>query len=358
METVESAGLLKKAVDLLFKGLDNVFRDFDSKPVNKSGKLGNVYVLTLPDHPDAKIGVYVYPVKDHKDLYYVEDVVGKGKLDNGSPIKFKTKWEPQTLDGEEILKELQKFLEDNDLGTIGKLSEEPDESGDFEEEESEKTNTESSSKVCAKLRKIQGSEDIEYIAINATCDPVHAMDMLCDVLDSGEICVADEPLSIEILDQPDGYEVSEIEDVVTENTPCDFFSKAVELKDNIECIRRAVVDPRLDVINLWIFSEIVGEAAKFCIRMSGVYPNEGTAGCDFVVLDNPVDGDTAFKMIADEIQKFLDFAELYVVNFDAADQENINHWISELRQIKDITIATATQTSGPSLIPLAVQTSL
>ena len=342
METVESAGLLKKAVDLFFKGLNSMFEDImkDSEAFEKEGKLGNIITLGLEDHPEGMVLVRLYPVQGKKDTFYIEQVVGAGLDKDGNKIKL-DRWKPTTIEGEEEIKnQLNKFIEDSGYGQLGKpdSNEQKDDEAESQEEseqpedlvdEQEET-TESSTRIQVKLQHVKGSTDVEYTAINATCDPDVAMDMLCDVIESDEFELGEEPLMLEISDNGDSIDVAEIESVNCDDVPMKVFCAAVSLSDDAHQIQIACPTTYIDVYQI---DTMVDEVAKICVRMCNIYPNRGCVSCASENLTAPLSENDAKQQMLSKLQAFNSTLEMYLVDFGPGDQQLIQNWMIALNDM-------------------------
>ena len=362
METIQSAGLLKKAFSILFNGLDSIFNEaikdakIAAKEVTRGGKLGARYTYPLADHPDGYVVAELYPVSG-TTKYYIFSLEGKGETSDGKPIDFEgAEWKPVTLEGDDILSVIQKFIDEHgEYGVIGGHGEEePEESEEPEEEKEEEgeadekdaeanpedveENKDASPNACkqvsAKIRKICGSEEVELLAINANCYPNDAVNMLCDLIDSGEISnITEEPMSLQITETPEGTSVEQIEEVDISDVVHKLFCKLVQVKNNIITIGLACPSVVLETYDL---RSMVRDAAKMEVRLNNVYPNESCCGCDgLITLDHPLSDEEAYQMAIDNFHELIDFCEVYSVCFSASDQQQINNWVAYLKDAAD-----------------------
>ena len=282
METVQAAeqNLVGKLLEFLFKELDEIIREdiADKEKIQREGKVGAKYKFLLEEHPDGRVDVELWPIKGKKNLVYVDRVYGEGQKEDGDAIPHNLgKWSPKVVEFKQLKSTVQNWLDNHDagLGPIGKHKEDETElisEEDQTTEQVEEEETAAATKVRARLQRVAGSTEITYTAINASCDPEKAMDMLCDAMDCEELAnqIGDEPVVVEVIDLGE------------------------------EGLDANIIDEDVDVSG----SPAALEAAK--------------------------------QKLVDAVSEFLAFIDVYSVNFNEEQQNTLAEWSDKLSEQKEM----------------------
>lgn len=252
-ETIVSESLLKKAVNMFFKGIGDALLQ-EAEEIQKKGKPG----IRLKYHSElgedyTDIFVDLYRIKG-KDKFYCDKIE---TFLHGSDKKVKgPKFPPAAVDDNanaitEMVKgyidkysdEFGTFLSDNewkDVQNDSKKDKKTTENSEPEEEKSEsskepnQSSTVGSKKLRMTLSPIEGSTDLSVSNIWANYSMISASDDIFALVGSPDVAalVNAEPVTVEVTQTDDDYDVEIIEAVEEDCIECTYrlaYSSLMEL---------------------------------------------------------------------------------------------------------------------------------
>lgn len=288
MEDIKAAGekgIVQRALDILFKGLDEMIRSdiAEKEKLEREGKLGLRYKFKLEDHPKGRVVAEIWPIKGQKDLWYVDRVYGSGQLEDGQSVPEKlgdTEWKPTTIEGENIIKTINEWLTKNNAG-VGSIGKPENDEG---EEISVKDRNKQSSEPQDTLNQDAEAEEVEE------CTKVRAR--LQKIAGSTEITYT----------------------AIT--ATCDPATAMNMLCDAMDC------------------EELCNDIGEEPVIVEVIDNGGDDLDVEFVddidISSTPQNLEQAKQKLMTAIQEFIDFVDVYCVNFGEDQQETLAQWSEEL----------------------------
>ena len=340
MEKVEatSEGLLQKAINFLFKGLDKIIEESISerkdskvkldgqKAIEKEGKMGKSYKFVLTDEKaDGGVYIDVWPIKGKKDLYYVDRVAPFGtnsfgkkmEVNETKPRVWKRKdFARNILDiiGQEVDEAGESDKKAKESAKEWELSKEAAEAenplAEFEEADNGVTNASeavlnSATKFKVKLKKVVASNTFDLVAVDYDDNDAEKIwDAICDIAESPEFAATvetEEPVCLEVEDSGTGdLEVTPIEEFEADSTDVTkyLYELVVNAYNKLMALDYACRDGQFQAFCepvTWILREMIGVLTHLRIKYENVYPNPGTVTCTGGNLTSSVKGIEGIK---------------------------------------------------------------
>jgi len=324
-QNVEAAseGLLQKAINFLFKGLDKIIQESmeeksrlkldGTKALEKEGKMGKSYKFTI-DEEGYDGGVYVdaWPIQGRKDIIYVDRIEPFGYDDNHDKIKLK-EIEPKAIKQEDFSKAIIDLLVDSGYNVVvNEDKEEVDKNAEeskkeWEHEDNQNQTAEelfgmpdegvtnateaiaNSTKFKVKLRKVMASNSFDLVAVDYDDNDAEKIwDAICDIAESPEFAATvetEEPVCLEVEDDGTGdLEVTPIEEFEADSTDVTkyLYELIVNAYNKLMALDYACRDGQFQAFCepvTWILREMIGVLTHLRIKYENVYPNPGTVAC-------------------------------------------------------------------------------
>ena len=372
-QVLAADGLLSKAINFLFKGLDKLIADSlqeqksklkvaETKPIEKEGKMGKTYKFAI-DEEGYDGGVYVdaWPIggEKNKNIVYVDRIVPYGSDDNNDKIKVKD-FEPKVINQNEFGNVITKLLEDSGYNVI------VTDTGD--REESDKNASESARdynhnkdqnevaskyfgldegvtdaatalenanastwKFRAKLQKVIASNTFDLVTVDYKDDDASKIwDAICDIAENQEFCdsvQSEEPVCIEVSDDANGnLDVQPIEDFIVNcgDVARYLYELAVNAKHQLCALDCACRDGQFQAFCepiSWIVKEMVCDLCRLRIKYENIYPNPGTVTCTGSNLTEAINGCDGIQLLQSIAQGLVDAVSLKGYSFPEIDRQ-------------------------------------
>ncbi len=344
-QKVEGAGLIQKALDFLFKGLDKLMEEAvaeskrnvnikETKPAKKEGKIGKTYKFAIED-TDGGVFVDVWPIQGRKNLFYVDRMEPYGVDYDGNKIKFDREFKPKTVPDKDIVKLVLQALDDAGI-VVTKDSVRREESSKRAKSASkawEKTNSESnyydksdesainkavdeafglnnesdtssSYKFRAKLMKVSASNTVDLVSIDyKDANSSDVWDKLCEISENAQFVDSledDEPVCIEVNNDNNVNIIDDME-IDLGDVAKSLYKYVINAKNTLITIESACRDPQFKSMYgsiVWIIEDLVSVATSLVIKWADIYPNPGlveTSGSDLTEALDLVSGLTLMR---------------------------------------------------------------
>ena len=361
-ESVEAAnGLLQKAIDFLFKGLDKLIEESlqeskakvkvkDTQPIKKEGKVGKTYKFAIDDLEDGGVYVDVWPIEGKKNIFYVDRIEPYGYDDSGNRIKFDKEFKPKTFTDDKLLEEILLKLDDAGIITTKKgLNKEESKKRaksavrDWEKKDAKSKESESdlvndmlnpenpvaSTKFRAKLRKVTASNTFDLMEIDYDKgEPDKIWDTLCDIVENDEFSgsvESEEPVFIEVTDDGDDIDVESIDEfkVDLESASKFLYDFIVDARNNLWTLSSACRDTQFlsfyDRL-AWSIDDMVRCATGLRIKYGNVYPNPGCVTCTGSDIENALRGYEGISKLYEILREVVDVVSLKCMSFSELDR--------------------------------------
>lgn len=324
MEKVEAAseGLLQKAINFLFKGLDKIIEDSiaerkdskvkldGAKAIEKEGKMGKSYKFVISDEK-SNGGCYIdcWPIQGKKDLFYVDRLEPFGTDYEGNKVKIKG-FEPDVWKQDEFVDKLNKVFvakygEVEEAGESDKNAEESAKQWEHDDAQNKTaeelfgmpdegvTNASeaiaNATKFKVKLKKVVASNTFDLVAVDYDDNDAEKIwDAICDIAESPEFAATvetEEPVCLEVEDDETGsLEVTPIEEFEADSTDVTkyLYELVVNAYNKLMALDYACRDGQFQAFCepvTWILREMIGVLTHLRIKYENVYPNPGTVTC-------------------------------------------------------------------------------
>lgn len=322
----ELMNLAKKALDIVFKGLDKCIKDMEgsntkydfnvtkTKDVEEDGVKGKYYLFEVGDKGTI-LDVTLFKIEDNEDSFMIR-IEGDGleKFEKG-PIKQ-----------EEIEKYVTDYCDKYDLGAV-----------------EDSVDAYARTKISVSLQRVQGSTEdtIELTAINANCNASAAMLALDTVLGSEEFLetITTEPKTFDIVEiNEDEYDVepSESIDIDTSNTFTELFKSSVQTLHNIEAIGWGAKGPNMQDLQcfieslLWQLQDEYRSISKWSVSQDNTILN----ALNYQYVSVPVDSGFTFEegmnVAATLLEEHIKTLDMYYPNLSHEMQNCVDNWLREL----------------------------
>lgn len=332
--------LASKAMGLIFKGLDAIFRDLEAnglekkkeEDIEKEGLLGKY--LMYETSSGKTIEVELFGKSDAPDKYLMQIQHDGGKdLETSSKLFSKN----------EISDYIMEYADEHDL-----ISREPGTDGlkegiDVNDNIGMEGDTLfQNTKISVTLQRVAaGSEDtINLCAINAGSNAVKAMNILDAVLSDDEFVgqITEEPVSFEIVEMEDAYDVNETQSVDTSNTFEDMLRACVECYHNLQAIHWGSKGEKFRDIHsmaeslLYSVQYNMDNIAEWCVEYTKKVPN--VLSYQYNALDTSCGFDfgSGVKAVKQQLDNYIQVLECYYVNVEHDVQSVMDNWIRDLKQ--------------------------
>lgn len=324
--------LAKHVVGRLFNGLDDLLRN-----VNKVGKktseenikeegIDGKY-LRYETADGSILEVKLFAVEEHPDYFIVRVRIGE---DDNTAQESK-----RPLRRSEVSRFITDYADSHGLGTVEEAVDVDDSSNTSADSVSQST------KMSVTLQRVSaGTEDtINLCAIRAN-NVISAMNILDEVLSDDEFVatITSEPVSFEITETDDAYDVQDISSVDTSNTFVEMLRACVECYHNLECIHWAAKGSKFKDIHsyteslMWDIKYQTDTIAEWCVEFTKTAPN--VLAYQYTPLD-PSEGygfESAMSATKGQIDDYVKVLECYYVNVDHDVQSVMDNWIRDLKK--------------------------
>lgn len=299
-------GKLVKSEDIEEDGINGVYLEFET---------GNGNILQLKLFPSPR-----------NEREFIIEVAHDGGKDVYEPNKLFTE---DTIDNA-----LTDYCDKYDLGTVEEQrSTTEDDSADVE----------SNNKISVTLKKVTASDntcDIHLCAINAGSNPIEAMKILADVLEDDEFVdtITEEPVSFDIVEIENEYDVNETESVDTSNTFEDMLKACVECYHNLQAIHWGSKGNQFKDIHslaesmLYSIQYNIDRIAEWCVEYTKKVPN--VLSYQYNALDTSCgfDFESGVRAVKQQLDNYIQVLECYYVNVEHDVQSVMDNWIRDLKQ--------------------------
>lgn len=335
--TIEASLLdsLKGLVDNFSKTIEKSFKSLSDDNLEVSnGKQGKskdgsaYYIWTVTTANNHKVRVKVLPSAGRTNLYDLYLLA-----DNNKKQKY------LGIQDDEVEDKIESFIEDTfGLDSIDDEDFDPSHADNFdvddEEFEGKFENASSSQKLQVTLHKINGSDEIELGPVFCDYQVAQAYDDLEFVLDDDEFVesLPDEPQAFEITSTDDEYDVQEIDNVDTLNTPLKVVKAQVVALLGIENL---MLKYDTKSVNDDLSFENKFENAIYTLehQLTWMLRNfeiqESAPLWDLVTKDEL--NDTQSLTVDEIMENYTLTLEFYRPNFDDEVQSLFNDWLLSLR---------------------------
>lgn len=314
---------IKKKWNKWFRELDRKFGKLvKSEDIEEDGINGAYLEFKTVNGNTLQVKVFPSPRNEEEFLIQVAH-------DGGKDV-----YEPDKLFTEAgIDKALTRYCEDHNLGNYNDQK-------DSTEDDSEEV--ESTSKISVTLKKVAASDntcDVHLCAINAGSNPIKAMHMLSDVLENDAFVdtITEEPVSFDIIEVKDAYDVNETQSVDTSNTFEDMLRACVECYHNLQAIHWGSKGEKFRDIHsiaesiLYSVQYNMDSIAEWCVEYTKKVPN--VLSYQYNALDTSCgfDFESGVKAVKQQIDNYIAVLECYYVNVEHDVQSVMDNWIRDLK---------------------------
>lgn len=329
--------LVGKLIDKLFKGLDSMFRDLSEaglkekkrEEIEEDGIPGMYLMYDALDEDDKShnIELKLFTSPDKPGKYFMRIQHDDGK-DLEEPDKFFTK--------DQISPFVLEYAQNHGLISLNEAIDVYDNVGMEEDELFQ------NSKISVTLQRVTaGSEDtINLCAIDAGSDAVKAMSILDAVLADDEFAgrITEEPVSFEIVEMEDEYDVNETQDVDTSKTFEEMLRACVECHHNLQAIHWGAKTNKFHDIHsfveslIWSIQYNIDQIAEWCVEYTKQVPNVLNYQYSSVDTSQGFDYDTAMNAAKGQLDNYIKVLECYYVNVEHDVQSVMDNWIRDLKK--------------------------
>lgn len=321
----ELMNLAKKALDIVFKGLDKCIKDMEgsntkydfnvtkTKDVEEDGVKGKYYLFEVGDKGTV-LDVTLFKIEDNEDSFMIR-IEGDGleKFEKG-PIKR-----------EEIEKYVTDYCDKYDLGSV-----------------EEGIDVNSSRRLSVTLQRVRGSKEdtINLTAINANYNATEALDDLDAVLSDDDFVelITEKPASFDIVEVDDEYDVQPADAVDTSKTFEIMLQSCVNTYHNLQTIHWGSKGNKFKELHsfietlIWDTQSNVDTIAEWCVEYTGVVPNVLTYQYTPIATVQGFDFQTGIDIAKKLIEDYISVLECYYVNVEHDVQSVMDDWIRNLKQ--------------------------
>ena len=313
--------LVSKALNLLFRGVNDALADLDLKQtkeddIEEDGVKGKYYLYEAGD--DQTLEVKLFTIEDHPDMYVVRvQTDGEDPQEKG-PIKQ-----------DEIIDFITDYADKHDLGTV---ADEPVDVSDIAE----------GTRIAVTLQRVHASKEdtINLCAIQASSNVGQSMKMVNDVLadDAFVDTITEEPVSFEIVAEGDSYDVNTTDTVDVTDTFEIMLKACHECTSNLQSMRwgaKALRTQDADRLIESLYYDLTYERdmiAEWCVEYTRVVPNLLSYDYQAVAQGDGMDYARVVAETKKQLDAYLDILECYYVNVDHDVQNVMDTWIRELRK--------------------------
>ena len=337
MKTVEGGPAMDAArlvIDAIFKGLDSCMKDLEDhgfekekeEDIEEDGVKGKYLMYSTGS--DHIIELKLFGVESHPGKYMV-----RIQHDDGQDL---LEVDDKLFSNDDISKFVLDYAEKYDLGAIEEGVDVNDNIGMGEDELFQST------KIAVTLKKVTAADhsDIHLCAIDASSDPIHAMSILEQVMDDDDFvaCITEEPVSYEITETADSYDVSETESVDTSNTFEEMLKACVECYHNLQAIHWGSKGEKFRDIHsiaeslLYSVQYNMDSIAEWCVEYTKKVPN--VLDYQYTALDTSCgfDFESGVRAVKQQIDNYISVLECYYVNVEHDVQSVMDNWIRDLKK--------------------------
>lgn len=328
---------VKSIIDALFRGLDRAMNDMDKwaekkeeKNIEEDGIKGKY--LMYETNAGHIIEVQLFGIEEKPDAYIM-----RIRHDNDEEWRESDKF----IYKKDIYKKVEQYAEDHDLADFNSEDDDDAIKEGIDVNDNVSEDVLESTKISVTLQRVSaGDEDtINLCAINAT-SAVKALSILDDVLGDNEFVAAitAEPVSFEITQTDDEYNVEQTETVDTSNTFEEMLKACVECHHNLQAIHWAAKGKKFNDIHsfteslMWDTKYQMDTIAEWCVEFTKKTPN--VLAYQYSPLD-PSEGydfDSAMRAAKGQLDDYIKVLECYYVNVEHDVQSVMDNWIREFKK--------------------------
>lgn len=190
---------------------------------------------------------------------------------------------------------------------------------------------------------IKASEDIELTAIKASCNIQAALDTIDELAENDEFIdmIGEEPTSLEIVEDEEGFDVNPIDDVDTSDTYDILFDTVCSDALKVSAYKWAIGEPRwykirnvseidyklnniVPTLASWVYQHTDHCAVPKCFMDNGF---------EEVIQEGQIDEELVEGQIIAATDEALDALDGYYVNLTHDEQAKVDAWIQELKAL-------------------------
>lgn len=205
-------------------------------------------------------------------------------------------------------------------------------------------NTAASTEVDATFIKGSTDNEVELVAINASCDIKAAMDVVYDIAEVDDFVngLTENPQSYHIKETDDGYQIDEIDEVDTSGTYDKLFEAACSFLGILSAYRWAIgvnewykhsiLDSSWSILNM-----IIETTAKWVLENTDHY----AIPCNTLPIENTLQevkdssgklsAEVMEKVVSDMLKVFIDTLDGFYVNLSHDEQSEVDRWMQDLK---------------------------
>lgn len=336
-------GLLKAVSDFIFKGLDSLtkmgYETVDAKE-NKDGS----YEIKHKTKDGLIIVEKGRPIEWDEEGHATAYNIVLINTSNNKSAKINNVTQDNYKDEASIKKTYGKALQD--IGAFDTVA--------------------NSKKLQVTLKKVtSGTEStIELTAINANYAPKDVLDDLDSIMSDDEFAgqITEEPVSFEITDEGDSFDIEEIESVDTASAAVSVYKTAFALEQNLRYVFLICSGPEVENVRhsidrvRWMLSSMVDTTAGWIIEKDGIIPspiecfqdNNGIIDCS-----NTSDAQNILRQLQAATWGLIAVLDLNIVNFDADMQGIANCWLRDCKDLADHVIKQYLDNGTVEVFPVA-----
>lgn len=325
----------KLVIDAIFKGLDSCMKDLEDhglekkkeEDIEEDGVKGKYLMYSTGS--DHIIELKLFGVESHPGKYMV-----RIQHDDGEDL---LEVDDKLFSNDDISKFVLDYAEKYDLGAL--------EEGIDVNDNVDMKNDDlfQSSKISVTLKKVTASDnstDIHLCAINAGGDPVRAMRVLSDILDDDEFVdtITEEPVSFEITETADDYDVEEATSVDTSETFREMLRACVECYHNLQAIHWGAKTSKFRDIHsfveslVWSIQYNVDTIAEWYVEYTKSVPNVLEFSYTPLQVADGFDFESAMSAAKAQVDNYISVLECYYVNVEHDVQSVMDNWIRDLKK--------------------------
>lgn len=333
--------LAGKALDALFRGIDDALADLQKKKeeqIEEDGIKGKYFEFKTSNGNLLQVKLFPAPTNSTKYIIRLAHDGGKNVYESD-----------RLIHEDKLLDKMTEYCDKYNLGSVEDQSEgremtnQETNSGMGEEslQDLDEEDASSGTKISVTLQRVSaGSEDtINLCAISAS-NAVKAMSILDDVLadDTFVATITEEPVSFEITETADEYDVENTDTVDTSRTFEEMLKACVECYHNLECIHWAAKGKKFHEIHsyteslMWDVRYNIDTIAEWCVEFTKKAPN--VLAYQYTPLD-PSEGydfESAMSAAKYQLDNYIKVLECYYVNVDHDVQSVMDNWIRDLKK--------------------------
>ena len=331
----------KLVIDAIFKGLDSCMKDLEDhglekkkeEDIEKEGLLGKY--LMYETSAGRIIEVELFGKSDAKDKYLIQI-----QHDGGKHLETPSKLFSKDEISDFVLEYASTYELISDEPGVDGLKEGIDVNDNVDMKNDDLFQ---SSKISVTLKKVTASDnstDIHLCAINAGGNPVRAMRVLSDILDDDEFVdtITEEPVSFEITETADDYDVEETTSVDTSETFREMLRACVECYHNLQAIHWGAKTSKFRDIHsfveslVWSIQYNVDTIAEWYVEYTKSVPNVLEFSYTPLQVADGFDFESAMSAAKAQIDNYIAVLECYYVNVEHDVQSVMDNWIRDLKK--------------------------